>query len=217
MATRKKASKKRKSSKKKKKSATKRNTKSTRPRRRAKRKATGRRRGRPSAQRATNIVASLNKAFEDVSRQAVKNALNAVPGSTRVGKFLEDVASSPYLDIFHDLSLQEFADAVRNVPHEIAEIPRRSVAKARRQSKAAKAPGRKSSRSHNTRTAEGKAKLDDAVAAYLAKAGTASAESIRGSVGGTPPQIRAAVSRLIAGRKVKRTGQRRRTRYTWKG
>jgi len=214
MATRKKASKRK--TKKKSRAGSRKKTKRA-GRGRAKRKVTRRKRAASAGQGATGLVASLNRAFEDASRQAVKDTLKALPGSTRVGKLLDQLSSSPYLDLFHNLSLHELGDALRNVPHELAEVPRRSVARARSEGSARKRPGRKSSKSHNTRTEAGRNQLDEAVAAHVKASGTASAEAIRADVGGTPPQIRGALGRLIEARKVKRSGQRRRTRYTWKG
>lgn len=66
----------------------------------------------------------------------------------------------------------------------------------------------------STRTAEGRGDYDAKVLAAIKSAsGPAAAEDVIKTVGGTGLQFRTATKRLIASRKIKRTGKARGTRY----
>jgi len=164
------------------------------------------RKARPKKQRGS-IISSLNRAFDDASRRAIKDFLALVPGSIAFGKLLDQLNASPYLEHLRKLTLDEFAEAIRSVPARIvgARLPRAKAA--------APTPKR---RSYNTRTAKGRQRLDADVEGALRSLGNASATDLRDAVGGTPAQIRGALERLAKRRLVSRKGQRRATRYIWK-
>lgn len=66
----------------------------------------------------------------------------------------------------------------------------------------------------NTRTAEGRGDYDTRVlAAIKAAGGPVAAQQLLKSVGGTGLQFRTATKRLLAGKKIKRSGKARGTRY----
>ncbi len=168
-----------------------------------------------SPKSGTPILSSLNRAFEDASRQAFKETLAGLPGSTLVGKFLDQLSSSPYFDHLRSLSLDELAAAVRRgSPSAGAKTApaRKPAAKANKAARK-RGPGKK----FNTRTLKGRARLDRMVAGAVEKAGTASAEEVRASVGGTAAQVRESLARQTKSGQIERSGQRRATRYSWKG
>lgn len=87
----------------------------------------------------------------------------------------------------------------------------------KRGAKAAPAPAapRGKKGSAQVRTQAGRASYDESVlAAVKASKGKAKAEELRKKIGGTPPQLRAALARLIENGKVKSTGKARGTAYT---
>lgn len=70
-------------------------------------------------------------------------------------------------------------------------------------------------KSADVRTDEGRAQYDTAVLGVIASgAGPWSAVQVRAKAGGTDTQFRASVERLLAKKKVKRSGKARGTRYT---
>lgn len=82
---------------------------------------------------------------------------------------------------------------------------------------AAAAPSKapRPAKSADVTTAEGRAAYTSAVLGVIASAGGPwSAQNVRAKAGGTDLQFRAAVERLLADKKVKRTGKARGTRYT---
>jgi hypothetical protein len=80
---------------------------------------------------------------------------------------------------------------------------------------AAPAPRGKKGGAAQVRTQAGRANYDESVlAAVKASKGKAKAEELRKKIGGTPPQLRAALARLIEDGKVKSTGKARGTAYT---
>ncbi len=173
---------------------------------RRKKKTTGK--GRVGA----SLLGSLDRAIEDASRRAFKEALAVIPGTTRVGRFLDQLANSPYMEHLRALSLDELAEAVR-----AAAGGARRAAPAAKPGRAAAPSKRRRGKSYNTRTAKGRAQIDRAVAAFLEKAERASAEEVRAAVGGTAAQVRESLTRLIKEKKVTKSGQRRGTRYHWAG
>ena len=150
------------------------------------------------------ILASLNEAVADASRQAFKDVLAGLPSSTAIGKFVDQLTSTSYHDIFHSLTLGEFAEAIGKV-----------TAAPGRKSGLAQPAGRAKARKHNMRTVKGQEKLDAAVSKHLSRSGQASAENIRKVVGGTADQVRDSLARLADLGSVNRTGERRATRYSW--
>ena len=82
----------------------------------------------------------------------------------------------------------------------------------RKPAAAAASPGRK--KGAQTRTQAGRASYDEAVlAAVKTSRGKVKAEELRKKVGGTPPQLRAALARLIDNGAVKSAGKARGTTY----
>ncbi len=79
-----------------------------------------------------------------------------------------------------------------------------------------KTAGRKPGRPKGagTRTQAGRSDYDQKVmSAIAASKGPVSAEQARKKIGGTPMQFRASVERLLAGKKIKREGKARGTKY----
>lgn len=68
----------------------------------------------------------------------------------------------------------------------------------------------------NGKVARGGLSLDDVLAAVGSISGPAKLEDVRAKVGGTVPQVRAALQKLAGGKKISITGQRRGTRYSAK-
>ncbi len=171
-----------------------------------------RRKTRRKAKAGVSILASLDRAIEDASRRAFREALAVLPGSTRVGRFLDQLSNSPYMEHLRALSLDELAEAVRSAGGAVTR-----AASAGKAARTAATPKRGRGRSYNTRTAKGRAQIDRAVAAFLEKSGRASAEEVRAAVGGTSAQVRESLTRLIKEKRVTKSGQRRGTRYQWSG
>lgn len=87
------------------------------------------------------------------------------------------------------------------------------TSKAPKAAKKASAP--RAAKSAEVTTAEGRAAYTSAVLDVIASASRPwSAQEVRAKAGGTDLQFRAAVERLLAAKKVKRTGKARGTRYT---
>lgn len=160
------------------------------------------------------FLASVNAAFEKATRQAIKEALAAISNNTSIGKLLDQIADSPYLDNFRSLTVQEFIDALTGAGSRGGPRATRRTSSEKKVSVAGK-PGRR--KSYNTRTEQGRKKIDLAVAGFLQETGEASAEGIRKATAGTPAQLRQSLDRLVKQKKVEKTGQRRGTRYRWIG
>lgn len=93
-----------------------------------------------------------------------------------------------------------------------ANAPRKGGRKAVAPAATAATGGRK--RVAQTRTQAGRASYDDAVlTAMKSMKGKVKAEDLRKKVGGTPPQLRAALARLIENGAVKSAGKARGTTY----
>ncbi len=179
------------------------------------RKKTGRRRA--AAKPPKGFVATVASAIEEASRNALKEALGVVGHGTPVGKLLDQVADSPYLERFRDLTIGELLDAMSGTSKSRRGRPPGSGKQAANGSAPAKKTGTKSRKSFRTRTEAGRNKIDAAVSKFLSSAGEAGAEQIRSAVGGTSAQLRQSLDRLRKAKKVTRAGQKRGTRYTWKG
>lgn len=81
---------------------------------------------------------------------------------------------------------------------------------------ASKPSAPKSPTSNPGGVARGGLQPDQVLAALRAVGATAKLEDVRSKVGGSVPQVRAALQKLAGARKVTITGQRRGTRYTAK-
>lgn len=82
-----------------------------------------------------------------------------------------------------------------------------------RAAKAAAAPARKTA-GRPRKVARGGLATDKVLAVVAAAKGPIDAQSIRGRVGGSAAQLRAALKKLAEGGKIKVSGERRGTRYT---
>ncbi len=182
--------------------------------RKTRKKATRR---RAAAKPRKGFVATVASAIEEASRNALKEALGVVGHGTPVGNLLDQVADSPYLERFRDLTIGELLEAMSSASKTRRGRPPGSGKKAAGGSAPAKKTGTKSRKSFSTRTEAGRKKIDAAVSDFLSSAGEAGAEQIRSSVGGTSAQLRQSLDRLRKAKKVSRKGQKRGTRYTWKG
>jgi hypothetical protein len=176
--------------------------------RKTRKKATRR---RAAAKSRKGFIATVASAIEEASRNALKEALGVVGHGTPVGNLLDQVADSPYLERFRDLTIGELLEAMSG-----ASKPRRGRPPGSG-SAPAKKKGKGSRKSFSTRTDSGRKKIDVAVSDFLSSAGEAGAEQIRSAVGGTSAQLRQSLDRLRKAKKVSRKGQKRGTRYTWKG
>jgi len=163
------------------------------------------------------FIATVASAIEEASRNALKEALGVVAHGTPVGNLLDQVADSPYLDRFRDLTIGELLEAMSGASKPRRGRPPGSGKKAADGSAPAKKAGAKSRKGFSTRTEAGRNKIDAAVSDFLSSASEAGAEQIRSAVGGTSAQLRQSLDRLRKAKKVSRKGQKRGTRYTWKG
>lgn len=137
---------------------------------------------------------SLNRAQASMSTVVLQNALRDLPGSMSMGQLIDDVGGSSYSDFFRNMSINAF-------------IELRGGGK-----KAAAAGG-----GFNTRTQSGRDEIDAAVTRCLEAAGVAGAEQIRSEIGGSAAQIRESLTRLAQDGLVTRSGEKRATKYHWKG
>ena len=156
--------------------------------------------------RSSTVIESLNRASREASIRIVTEALASIPSSTEVGKLIDEFSKSDFDSHFRSLTMAEFMAAIQG--H--AAAPGRG----RQASSGAKAAPRGRSKGINTRTAEGRAALDEALSQHLAGVGSAGSEELQKALGVTAAQVRQAVKRLS--KTVKVTGQKRATRYHWK-
>jgi len=85
----------------------------------------------------------------------------------------------------------------------------------RKPAAAAPAPSAGRKKGAQTRTQAGRATYDESVlAAVKSSKGKVKAEDLRKKIGGTPPQLRAALARLIESGSVKSAGKARGTTYS---
>lgn len=146
------------------------------------------------AKTPTALDEAISRATAGLSRQVLSQAIAGLPGTTSMGQVTDDFAGSTYNEVFRSMSLNQFVDTVMGTG-----------------SRKGGGGGL------NTRTAAGRESMDAAVSAALESAGTAGAEEIRASVGGSSAQVRESMVRLMEAGSVTRKGEKRGTRYTWKG
>ena len=171
--------------------------------------------------RKTNVAAAIDRALGNASRTLVRTAIAELPRSTTVGELL-DAMPREHAATLRGMTLSEFvatasgdgaAPPARRGPGR----PRKTASAKKTRRKAAK-KSTTNAKARTTRTQAGREKMDADVAAFLqGKGGVVAAEEIRESVGGSPQQLRDSLLRWTEAKKVKRTGERRGTRYSWKG
>ena len=154
----------------------------------------------------TALAAKLDEALQSMSHEIIARALAEVDSSTSIGDLLEDFQEAGYRDDLEKMSVRDFAIAV--IGNSRMSMRRRSIA-------GRLGGGGIMDSDFNTRTQEGREAIDEAICRVLESKGSASAEEIRSSIGGSPPQIRESAARLGAVGKVHKTGERRATRYHW--
>ncbi len=119
---------------------------------------------------------------------------------TTIGALLADPVAGP---LVRDVTLGELG---------AGSMPARGPAASDRRSSPSRSGGARGKAS--TRTAGGREVYDTKVLAAIASAGgPVAAEAVIAKVGGTGLQFRTATKRLLASRKIKRTGKARATRY----
>lgn len=148
------------------------------------------------AKTPTALDEAIARVQGSLSKQVLMTAIAGLPGTTSMGQLIDEFAGSEYNETFRGMSLNAFVDTVMGT--------------------ASRKGGGGGSGGFNTRTQAGREGMDAAVSAALENAGTAGAEEIRGSVGGSAAQIRESFARLMDAGLVSRSGQKRGTRYSWK-
>ncbi len=132
-------------------------------------------------------------------RPLVLHYVRSKPATTTIGELLADSVIGGFI---RSLTVAELIGG--EVP-----FPRGGGRRGRRVAAASPRTGEA-----NTRTADGRNAYDSRVlAAIKAAGGPASAESLLSNTGGDAAQFRAATKRLLAAKKIKRTGKARGTRY----
>lgn len=155
----------------------------------------------------TRLASALERAQRTLTREILTTALAELPPTTTMGEVVDSLGEAGFGKDFQTLSLRDFVAAVGGAASAPARrAPRgtpasRSAATARRQV--------------NTRTAQGRESLDQAVAGFLERRRTARAGDIRKSVGGTSNQVRQSLTRLMESKRVTKRGQKRGTEYSW--
>lgn len=148
------------------------------------------------AKNPTPLDDSLQKAAQSVAALVLQQAIASLAGSMTMGELIDSMAQTQYNAQFREMSLNAFIDV-------------RGGGGAKKSS---------SGTGFNTRTQAGREEIDLVVAGYLEKAGTSGAEQIREGIGGgTAAQIRESVGRLQDQGLVSKSGEKRATKYTWKG
>ena len=162
-----------------------------------------------------SIKAALEQATAEAQKQVLSDTIAGLPAKTSLGALTEEFKGTAFADAFKSMTLGELVAAVEG-----GAPPKRTGQRRQGATKKAtgRGPGRPKGKTFATRTQAGREAIDAAISGFLSKADNgARAEDIRGAVGGTPPQIRESLGRLISGKKVRKKGQKRSTTYTWKG
>ena len=136
---------------------------------------------------------SLQRARASMNNQVLAQAIRGLAGGMTMGELADQFASTEFSDAYRDMTMNAFFDAWSG-----------SGAKS-------------SSGGVNTRTLAGRAEFDAAVSSCLERLASAGSEQIRNEVGGSPAQIRESMVRLTEEGLVSKTGEKRATRYIWKG
>jgi hypothetical protein len=170
-----------------------------------------------------SITVVYDKAMDDAAVAALHSVVTNHP-STTIADLRELLAGHPRLG---DVTLTEMfgaapvrAKAGRPKGSKSAAKPAaaaRPAAQAAAPAEAKKPAGKRAKREGGeTRTAEGRAALDQAVLEGLTALGgsNVSAEALRKRIGTTPAQLRASLNRHIQAGDVSFTGKARGTRYT---
>ena len=160
--------------------------------------------------RSSSIKTSLDRALRQASIRIVREALANLPARTSMGDIIDEFSRSQYKNDFRSLTVAEFLAALGG------EASARAVPAAPRRAPASKVSGSRK-KSYNTRTAEGRARLDAAISAFLQRVGSAGSETIQADIGGKTAQVREACKRLMKAGRVTKQGQKRATVYIWKG
>jgi hypothetical protein len=165
-----------------------------------------------------SISADYSKALEDAAVSALRDVLANRP-STSIADLRELVSSHPHLGELTLTTLfgQGAAPAKAAKPKSAKAPAKPATAKAAAPAApAAKKAARASRDQWDTRTASGRAALDQAVLEGLTALGgqDVSAEQLRDRIGATPHQLRTSLARHIEAGFVSYTGKARGTRYS---
>jgi hypothetical protein len=169
------------------------------------------------AKRKSSITVALERARASVTQDLITRALAEVPASTTICELVASMKSDGLSAEFEGMSISELGAAMGNGSAAPATRRGRPAKRGRKPgTKAGGAPKAKAAGGKiNTRTQDGRDALDAAVAVFLQSAGSARAEAVRAAVGGQAAQVRKSLERLMAAKKVSRSGQKRGTTYHW--
>ena len=143
----------------------------------------------------TSCYCGLERARKRVTQEVLTRAMVGLPANTTMGEMVASNRSAGFATDFEAMPSGR-----------------------RRGRKAARGgASRAASTRIYTRTAAGREKLDAAVADYLPRAKSAWAAGILKAVGGTSPQVRQSLSRLMDAKKLSKKRQKRATEYRWCG
>ncbi len=160
----------------------------------------------------TRIAALLESAQKTLAQEILASTMQKLPRRTTMGEIVTSLEAAGFGKDFEAMSLEDFVSALGGqVSAKSARGGKSRPRKATRARRPAKV---------NTRTEEGRAALDLAVGKFLfltSAKGPSRAESIRAAVGGTAAQVRQSLGRLMAEKKVTKSGQKRGTAYSLRG
>lgn len=170
----------------------------------------------------SNVSASLDRAFQDMASQIVREAIGKLPRSMTMGDLYNEFSGSAYASIFHEMPLSTFATAIGGgqggggAAGAGAKTGTRGPGRPKGSKNAGTTRRASGGKSWNTRTEEGRQQLDAAITQAFESQETLNAEQLREAVGGKPPQLRESLKRLMDQGLVRKTGEKRATRYHWK-
>jgi hypothetical protein len=161
--------------------------------------------------KSKTITEAIEAAEEAAHQMIVKQALQAAPREMKMGDLFAAFEENEYSEQLRALTIGDVLAAVGGGVSKARSTTRQATRTPRVGSGGA-------SKKRNTRTQEGREKIDaDIQEALSALGGSARAGDVRAEVGGTPAQVRDSLKRLIDEKLVKTTGQRRATEYHLKG
>jgi hypothetical protein len=167
-----------------------------------------------------SISADYSKALEDAAVSALRDVLANRP-STSIADLRELVSSHPHLgELTLTTLFGQGAAPAKAAKPKAAKAPAKPAAPAKAAAPAAAPTAKKAARASrdqwDTRTASGRAALDQAVLEGLTALGgqDVSAEQLRDRIGATPHQLRTSLARHIEAGFVSYTGKARGTRYS---
>ena len=155
----------------------------------------------------SRLASALEQARVAASKDILQQALADLGTRITMGELIDEMAESEFHESFRLLTVAELAAAGAGTA---------KATKARATSGRARRSG--PVRTYQTRTETGREQIDAAVTEFLSsQTESVGAEEVRKVVGGTPPQVRESLRRLVESGQASRDGEKRSTRYTWGG